>query len=99
MRGWMEGRAGDDRLLLGRHPPGHRQALERLDYCAAYLEGSRSREDDLRIAAALKEIPAVQEIIFRERYAEIYLEHDLPEEAIRQAIEGCGAYHLVKIDG
>lgn len=59
----------------------------------------RSREDDLRIAAALKEIPAVQEIIFRERYVEIYLEHDLPEETIRQAIEGCGAYHLVKIDG
>ena len=44
--------------------------LERLDYCAAYLEGNRSREDDLRIAAALKEIPSVQEIIFREHYAE-----------------------------
>ena len=55
-------------------------------------------KDDLRIADALQEIPAVQEIIFREHYAEIYLEHDLPEETIRQAIEGCGAYRVMKID-
>lgn len=98
MRGWMK----DERVMIACCSDGTRPVivkLERLDYCAAYLEGSRSREDNLRIAAALKEIPAVQEIIFRERYVEIYLEHDLPEEAIRQAIEGCGAYHLVKIDG
>lgn len=98
MRGWIK----DERVMIACCSDGTRPVivkLERLDYCAAYLESSRSREDDLRIADALKEIPAVQEIIFRERYAEIYLEHDLPEEAIRQAIEGCGAYHLVKIDG
>ena len=98
MKGWMK----EENTMIACCSDGTRPVivkLERLDYCAAYLEGSRSREDDLRIAAALKEIPAVQEIIFRERYAEIYLEHDLPEEAIRQAIEGCGAYHLVKIDG
>ena len=69
MRGWMK----DERVMIACCSDGTRPVivkLERLDYCAAYLEGSRSREDDLRIAAALKEIPAVQEIIFRERYAE-----------------------------
>lgn len=98
MRGWMK----DERVMIACCSDGTRPVivkLERLDYCAAYLEGSRSREDNLRIAAALQEIPAVQEVIFREHYVEIYLEHDLPEETIRQAIEGCGAYHLVKIDG
>lgn len=97
MRGWMK----DERVMIACCSDGTRPVivkLERLDYCAAYLEGNRSREDDLRIAAALQEIPAVQEIIFRERYVEIYLKHDLPEEAIRQAIEGCGAYRVVKID-
>ena len=85
MRGWMK----DERVMIACCSDGTRPVivkLERLDYCAAYLEGSRSREDDLRIAAALQEIPAVQEIIFREHYAEIYLEHDLPEETIRQEI-------------
>ena len=98
MRGWMK----DERVMIACCSDGTRPVivkLERLDYCAAYLEGNRSREDNLRIADALKEIPAVQEIIFCERYVEIYLEHDLPEETIRQAIEGCGVYHLVKIDG
>lgn len=97
MRGWMK----DERVMIACCSDGTRPVivkLERLDYCAAYLEGNRSREDDLRIADALQEIPAVQEIIFREHYAEIYLEHDLPEEAIRQAIEGCGAYRVMKID-
>ena len=97
MRGWMR----EENTMIACCSDGTRPVivkLERLDYCAAYLEGNRSREDDLRIADALKEIPAVQEIIFREHYAEIYLEHDLPEEAIRQAIEGCGAYRVMKID-
>ena len=79
MRGWMK----DERVMIACCSDGTRPVivkLERLDYCAAYLEGSRSREDDLRIAAALQEIPAVQEIIFREHYAEIYLEHDLPRD-------------------
>ena len=97
MRGWMK----DERVMIACCSDGTRPVivkLERLDYCAAYLEGNRSREDDLRIADALQEIPSVQEIIFREHYAEIYLEHDLPEETIRQAIEGCGAYRVMKID-
>ena len=66
MRGWMK----DERVMIACCSDGTRPVivkLERLDYCAAYLEGSRSREDDLRIAAALQEIPAVQEIIIPPR--------------------------------
>lgn len=51
-----------------------------------------------RIAAALGALPGVTDTVFRETFAEGYLDRDVSGEALRQAVESCGAYTVTKID-
>lgn len=97
MRGWMR----DERVMIACCSDGTRPVIfkiERLDYKALYIDGIGCERCRERIAAALGALPGVTDTVFRETFAEVYLDRDVPGDALRQAVESCGAYTVTKID-
>lgn len=97
MRGWMK----DEREMITCCSDGTRPVifkLRRLDYKALYIDGvgcDRCRE---KIFAALTALPGVTEVRFRPDFAEVYLDSDPGDEALKEAVEHCGAYTVTSID-
>ncbi len=100
MRGWMN----DPRVMIACCSDGTRPVifkLERLDYKALYLEGTADRpEAEERVSNALRALPGVTEVAFRpqEGFVEVYLDGDLADEALRQAVESCPGCRVAKIE-
>lgn len=97
MRGWME----DERVMIACCSDGTRPVIfkiERLDYKVLYLQGVGCEKCRERIAAALEALPGVTDTAFRVDFTEVYLDRDVPDEALRQAVESCGACTVAKID-
>lgn len=99
MHGWMN----DERVMIACCSDGTRPVIFkicRLDHKALYIEGIGCEKCEQKITAALKAIPSVTDVVFRreEKFTEIYLDADVPDRVLRQAVEGCGGYRVVKID-
>ncbi|GAA0265502.1 hypothetical protein GCM10008922_25760 [Faecalicatena contorta] len=97
MRGWMN----DERVMIACCSDGTRPVIfkiERMDYKAVYIDSIADSDCQNRLITALKQINDVKEIIFRENYAEVYLQNNVEDEVLKNAVESCGEYLVVKID-
>lgn len=97
MRGWMR----DERVMIACCSDGTRPVIfkiERLDYKALYIDGIGCEECRKRAAAALEALPGVTGTAFRETFAEVFLDRDVPDEILRRAVETRGACTVTKID-
>ncbi len=97
MRGWMR----DERVMIACCSDGTRPVIfkiERMDYKAVYVEGLCGPDWECRVAEALKGIGAVETVIFREDYAEVYLTADVADEVLKETVEGCGGVKVLKVE-
>lgn len=96
MRGWMQ----DERVMIACCSDGTRPVifkLERLDYKVLYLDGM-AEADQERVRAALTAIDGVSQVAFPgEAMAEVFLQRDVADGVLQEAIERCG-YAAKKID-
>ena len=94
MRGWMR----DERVMIACCSDGTRLVIfkiERMDYKAVYVEGLCGPDWESRVAEALKGIGAVETVIFREDYAEVYLTADVGGEVLKETVGGCGGVKVL----
>ena len=97
MRGWMR----DERVMITCCSDGTRPVIfkiERLDYKVLYVDGIGCDKCRAKIQAALTVLEGVTEVSFREDFTEVFLEQDVPDEALKAAVEGCGGYSVTRID-
>lgn len=97
MRGWMK----DERVMIACCSDGTRPVIfkiERMDYKAIYVDGIMDTECQNRLKDALMQIEAVTDVIFREGYAEVYLQKDVADEVLENTVKHSGAYRVVRID-
>lgn len=76
MRGWIK----DERVMIACCSDGTRPVIfkiERLDYKAVYIDGIGCDKGRNKVRDALEEADGVREVVFREDYAEVYLERDV----------------------
>ncbi|HIT33674.1 MAG TPA: TIGR04076 family protein [Candidatus Faecousia intestinigallinarum] len=97
MRGWMN----DERVMIACCSDGTRPVIfkiERMDYKAVYIDKVMDAECQNKLKDAFMQIAAVTDVVFRDGYAEIYLQSDVTDEALTNAAASCGEYSIVKID-
>ena len=97
MRGWMN----DERVMIACCSDGTRPVIfkiERLDYKVLYIEGLSQNACQNKITLALKQINGIQEIIFNNQCMEIYMQEDIQDSIIKEVVEKCGKYSVIKID-
>ena len=99
MRGWTN----DERVMIACCSDGTRPVIfkiERQDYKVLYIDGISCEECEERISAALRSISDVKDVVFRreEGFTEVFLERDVADEALKQAVGSCGGYTVTKID-
>lgn len=94
------GRMNDQRVMIVCCSDGTRPVIfeiERLDYKALYIQDIGYGECRER-AAALSTVSEAADVAFRETFAEVYLDRDVPCEDLKQVAAACGAYTVTKID-
>lgn len=97
MRGWMN----DERIMIACCSDGTRPVIfkiERMDYKALYIEGIGCENCRNKIKAALEQLEGVTGVAFKEKYAEVYMQADVEDEALSDAIKACGEYNVSRID-
>ena len=97
MRGWMR----DERQMLACCSDATRPVsflIERMDYKAVYIEGIGCEGCKKKIKEALEHIPDVNEVNFKDDFTEVFVERDVDDDVIRQAVESCGDYKIIKIE-
>ena len=97
MRGWMK----EERVMITCCSDGTRPVIskiQRLDYKVLYIEGIHCQTCRKRIAEALAALPGVTDVVFREEFTEVFLDHDVEDRALKKAVESCGDYSVGKID-
>lgn len=99
MRGWMN----DERVMIACCSDGTRPVIfkiQRQDYKALYIDGIGCEKCEQKISAALCSIADVTDVVFRHEdgFTEVFLERDVPDETLKQAVEACGGYTVTKID-
>ena len=99
MRGWMN----DERVMIACCSDGTRPVIfkiQRLDYRVLYIDGIGCEKCEQKISAALCSIADVTDVVFRhaDGFTEVFLERDVPDETLKQAVEACGGYTVTKID-
>ena len=97
MRGWMS----DERVMIACCSDGTRPVIfkiERMDYKAVYIEGIDDIDVHNKVKDTVMQIEAVTDVVFRDEYAEIYLQNDVADEVLKNNVEGCGNYRVIKID-
>lgn len=97
MRGWMN----DERIMIACCSDGTRPVIfkiERMDYKALYIDGLNCEKCKSKIKNTLEKIDGVQQIIFCEKYTEVYLDKDVDDETLKNSVESCGEYSVLKID-
>lgn len=96
MRGWM----ADRRVMIACCNDGTRPVvfeIRRLDYKAVTIEGIGCDGCRKKLSAALRALPGVTDVRFRPSFAELYVDGDVPDEAIRRAVAEAGAYRVSSI--
>lgn len=90
MRGWM----ADERVMITCCSDGTRPVIfkiERLDYKVVYCTDIGQTEVQAAVRQALEALEGVKEVVFRENFAEVFLEDgDIPDSEIRAAVYSCG---------
>lgn len=97
MRGWMN----DERVMIACCSDGTRPVIfkiERLDYKVLFIEGVDQETTRSEVEETLKQINGVKEVVFKEQYAEIYMQENIPDGVIREAVEKCRNYGVIKIE-
>lgn len=97
MRGWMR----DEREMIACCSDGTRPVIfriQRMDYKAMYLEGIQDDSCRKEIAEKVKAVPGVTEVCFREDFAEVFLERDVEDPALKEAAETVGKCRVIRIE-
>ena len=97
MRGWMK----DERVMIACCSDGTRPVIfkiERLDYNVLWMEGLVKPEEQKKIRQVLEQIDGVTETVFREEFAEVYLQKDVEDSILKNAAEECGSCRILRID-
>ena len=97
MRGWMK----DERVMIASCNDGTRPVIfkiQRMDYKAVYIEGVGCDNCRNKIQDALMKLDGVTDVTFRDGFTEVYMDYDVKDSAIQEAVESCGSYHVVRID-
>lgn len=72
--------------------------IERLDYKVLWMEGLVKPEEQKKIRQVLEQIDGVTETVFREEFAEVYLQKDVEDSSLKNAAEECGSCRILRID-
>lgn len=99
MRHWTK----DERVMIACCNDGTRPVIfkiERIDYKVLYITGIYRESCKEKVAAALKAVPGVTDVVFRleEGFTEVLLDGNVPDGALKAAVENCGAYSVSRID-
>lgn len=97
MQDWMK----DERVMITCCSDGTRPVIfkiERLDYKILYLDGIDSGEIREKVRAALSGIEGVTEVAYRERFAEVFMDWDIPDGALAAALTECSGVQITRID-
>lgn len=97
MRGWMN----DERVMIACCSDGTRPVIfkiERMDYKVLYIDGLHCEKCKSSVKNALEKIDGVTQVTFCEKYTEVYLDKNVDDETLKNAVEHCGEYHVLKID-
>ena len=98
MRGWMK----DERVMIACCSDGTRPVIfkiERMDYKVIDIDGIHSENDKDQIKSTLGAIAGVKQVVFCETYIEVYLHQNVEDTTLECAVQECGAYRVLKIDG
>lgn len=96
MRGWMS----DEKVMIACCSDGTRPVIfkiERMDYKVLYIEGIKDIDDQKKIKSALCSIEGVSEVIFCEKFIEVYLEKNVDDALLNIEVEKCGNYIISEI--
>lgn len=97
MRGWMN----DERVMIACCSDGTRPVIfkiERMDYKVLYIQGVSCKNCQGKIKAALLSIDKVRDVVFQDEFTEVYLDGDVEDRILKEAVENCGNYTVIKID-
>lgn len=97
MRGWMN----DERVMIACCSDGTRPVIfkiERLDYKVLYMEGAGQEDCQNSVRQALEAVDGVTEVAFREEYAEVYLQSEIKDRVLEEAVKKCGECKITRID-
>lgn len=96
MRGWM----ADERIMIACCSDGTRPVIfkiERIDYKLLYTESILGQNDKKNIADALTAVDGVSEVVFREKFIEVYLQKDVDDHVLLAESEKCGNCRIAEI--
>lgn len=97
MRGWMN----DERVMIACCSDGTRPVIfkiERMDYKVLYIDKIACDKCRARIREALLDVDGVTEVVFREKFTEVFLHKEVMDDMLKIAVEGCGGYVVSRID-
>ena len=99
MRGWTN----DERKMIACCNDGTRPVIfkiERQDYKVLYIDGISCSKCEQRIADRLMRLENVTQVVFDQerKFAEVFVDNDIPDTALKEAVASCGAYAVTKID-
>lgn len=97
MRGWMS----DERVMIACCSDGTRPVIfkiQRMDYQVLYLTGMKEESDCKAIRQELMQIDDVTDVRFTDTWTEVFVEKEVREKQLRQAVAAAGAYSIQRID-
>lgn len=97
MRGWMN----DERVMITCCSDGTRPVIfkiQRMDYQVLYLTGVKEDADREAIRRELMQIEDVTEVQFTDTWTEVFVEREVQEDRLRQAVTTAGAYAIQNIE-
>ena len=72
--------------------------IERMDYLAVYIDGVSGENSQERIRGALTSVDGVTDVVFRDGFAEVFVDQKVEERAVKAAVEGCGGATVLKME-
>ncbi len=91
----------DERVMIACCSDGTRPVIfkiERLDYKVLFIDGANGEDDRQKIKSVLEQGNGVSQVVFLEDYAEVYLEKDVEDRILKDAVEQGGEYRVFRID-
>lgn len=102
MRNWMN----DEKVMIACCSDGTRPVIfkiERMDYKVVYVEGIDCDNCRSNIRQALQKLDNVIDVTFQnneqaQEYLEVFVEKDIDNISIVNALKSCGHYQVIRID-
>lgn len=96
----------DERVMIACCSDGTRPVIfkiERLDYIVVFIKGICSMEDRIKIKHSLEKIASVTNVTFQnneqhQEYIEVFVDGNVDNHFIENAIKSCGQYQIIHID-